>query len=101
MRILFIDRSTKLETVVDLKKKARGGMVTSLFKVTDYLSDVGHDVTVLSDIKSEGCTKSGTRWLNEIWGQFDVLVTNRAVNKLAIKPMLSVTANPLIGPEPN
>ena len=30
-----------------------------------------------------------------------VLVTNRAVNKLAIRPIDKVTANPLIGPEPN
>ena len=76
MRILFIDRSTKLETVLDLMRKARGGMVASLFQITDYLSK-NHDVYVLSDIKSAGCTKSGTKWLKEVYGQFDVLVTNR------------------------
>src|SRR3989338_2192160 len=30
-----------------------------------------------------------------------VFVTNKAVNKLEIRPIDKVTANPLIGPEPN
>lgn len=79
MRLLFIDRSTKLETVFDLESKARGGMVASLFQVTDYLANRGHDVTVLSDIHQAGRTKAGAKWLNEAYGNFDVLVCNRGV----------------------
>jgi len=78
MRLLFIDRSTNLETVRDLESKARGGMVTSLFKVTDYLAK-RHDVTVLSDIQSTGITKAGTKWLHQVWGEFDALICNRGV----------------------
>ena len=80
MRILFIDRSTKLETVNDLSSRARGGMVTSLFKVSDYLSDIGHSVYVLGDIKHLGTTASGVQWSNDLENvslSFDVLVCNR------------------------
>ena len=63
MRIIFIDRSTKLETINDLSSRARGGMVTSLFKVSDYLSDIGHSVYVLGDIKHPGTTASGVQWV--------------------------------------
>jgi glycosyltransferase involved in cell wall biosynthesis len=77
MRILFIDRSTKLETVTDLARRARGGMVTSLFKVSDYLATQGHDVTVLSDIKVTGGTRAGVKWLHEVWGTYDALILNR------------------------
>lgn len=80
MRIVFLDRSTKLETVTDLERRARGGMVTSLFRVSDYLAEQGHDVTVLSDIQSAGRTKAGVKWLHEAWGEFDVLVTNRGTH---------------------
>lgn len=79
MRILFLDQATKLKTVRDLETRARGGMVTSLFKVSDYLSLKGHDVTVLSDIEHTGVTKHGTKWLHEHWGLYDVLITNRGV----------------------
>ena len=77
MRVLFLDRSTRLETVRDLEKKARGGMVASLFHVSDHLSTLGHDVTVLSDISSTGQTRLGTKWTHEAWGEYDCLVTNR------------------------
>ena len=60
MKLLFVDRSTCLKTVNDLKTKPRGGMVTSLFKVTDYLSNHGCDVTVLSDILKPGRTLLGS-----------------------------------------
>jgi glycosyltransferase involved in cell wall biosynthesis len=76
---MFMDRSTKLEHVRELERKARGGMVTSLFKVSDYLANAGHDVTVFSDIASTGRTKFGTKWLDEYWGEYDVLVTNRGI----------------------
>lgn len=82
MRICFIDRSTKLDTVNDLKSRARGGMVTSLFRVSDYLASRGHCVWVLSDIKQEGKTQSGVWWYskdNQIQPTIpcDVLICNR------------------------
>ena len=98
MRICFVDTSTKLEHVRELETRARGGMVSSLFKVSDYLAHAGNDVTVLSDIKSEGRTKFGTLWLkmfeplahysegrtkfgtlwlNEPLAHYDVMVANR------------------------
>lgn len=79
MRICFLDRSTKLETVNDLESRARGGMVTSLFRVSDYLSRQGHDVTVMSDMKQElASTKSGTIWcVHPRSIDYDVLVCNR------------------------
>jgi len=77
MRYLFIDASTRLETIHDLERRGRGGMVSSLFKVTDFLSARGHDVTVVSDIKHDGVTKFGTKWLHEPWGEYDALVANR------------------------
>lgn len=78
MRLLFVDRSTRLNTVSDLRTRPRGGMVSSLFEVTDYLSRE-HDVTVFSDIENEGITKAGTKWLREAFGQYDVLVANRGI----------------------
>lgn len=77
MKVCFIDRSTRLKTVDDLKTKPRGGMVNSLFKVTDYLAQ-HMDVMVLSDIDKPECTDSGVYWVNEIPNlSFDVLVFNR------------------------
>ena len=85
MRICFLDRSTKLETVNDLETRPRGGMVTSLFKVSDYLSKRGHDVWVLCDVKETGRNESGTNWANECEGFFDVLVCNRGVGGFDIQ----------------
>ena len=76
MRLLFVDNSTKLKTVRDLDNRARGGMVTSLFKVTDYLSQY-HFVDVWSDIEQEGQTKAGTTWIHVPGDKYDVLVANR------------------------
>lgn len=64
MRVCFIDRSTRLETIDDLKTKPRGGMVNSLFRLTDYLSRQGVKVHVVSDIKQVGDTDAGTLWMN-------------------------------------
>lgn len=84
-KLLFIDFSTKLEGVGDLQTKARGGMVSSLFLVTDALSQFGHSVTVLADIKRTGITEAGTTWLNadtfEYKQYFDVLVSNRGASR--------------------
>lgn len=86
MKILFLDNSTKLTTVRDLETRARGGMVTSLFKVSDYLSYKGHNVTVIGDIQSSGKTREGTIWMNINTSDrlierevFDAFITNRGV----------------------
>lgn len=79
MRIIFTDGTTSLESVHDLETRGRGGIVTSLFKVSDYLANAGHDVTVHSDIKHMGVTDAGVKWNDEIWGEYDALITNRSV----------------------
>lgn len=83
LRILFFDNSTKLDTVNDLKTRARGGMVTSLFKISDYLSSQGHEVAVFAGIKTPGVTTAGVQWVD---GQsykcgfpWDFLICNRGV----------------------
>lgn len=79
MKVCFIDRSTRLKTVDDLKSKPRGGMVNSLFKVTDYLAQ-HMEVMVLSDIDKPECTDSGVYWVNEIPKiGFDILIFNRGI----------------------
>ena len=78
MRIAFIDLSTRLETVYDLESRPRGGMVSSLFKVSDYLARFA-DVEVLSDIELEGETEAGVKWRKEPHGPYDVLITNRGI----------------------
>lgn len=81
MRITFVDHSTKLESVTDLETRARGGMVSSLFEVTDYLAKRGHEVIVSSDIKTEGVTRAGVEWVNRIPLHLqDVCVLNRGIN---------------------
>jgi glycosyltransferase involved in cell wall biosynthesis len=82
MKILFFDNNTGLDTVRDLDKRARGGMVSSLFILSDLFSDMGHDVWVLGDIKHAGVTPHGVKWEN--WTSIrdiscDVLVMNRGV----------------------
>lgn len=82
MRILFIDGSTKLETVHDLASRARGGMVTSLFRVSGYLARRGHDVSVLSDIQFPGITPDGVIWRRGYFRDepYDCLVMNRGMS---------------------
>jgi hypothetical protein len=79
MRILFLDRSTRLQTVEDLTSRARGGMVSSLFALPDNLQRMGHECTVMTDIGQHGKTRAGTRWVNHIdmCGEYDFLVVNR------------------------
>jgi len=79
MRLIFVDRSTRLKTVGDLKTRARGGMVASLFHISDYLAAQGHDVTVLSDIEQSGCTPARVKWVDDHWGEYDVLINNRGI----------------------
>ncbi len=55
-------------------------MVTSLFNVSDYLSQQGIETWVVSDVKRGGITPSGTEWItdgSEIPAQVDFLITNR------------------------
>ena len=80
MKITFFDNSTALKTVYDLETGARGGMISSLFAVSDGLSLLGHDVSVLSDIKKVGATEAGVYWgsADEAGDNVcDVLVCNR------------------------
>ena len=82
MKILFIDRSTRLKTVHDLDTIPRGGMVQSLFRVSDYLASKGHTVHVYSDIIEGGYTEAGAWWVpNSNWqlNNYDVLICNRGV----------------------
>lgn len=87
MKILFLDFSTRLDTINDLKSRARGGMVTSLFKVSDVLSQLGHEVFVVSDISKDGKTDSGTIWCAETGACFlkgydwDFLICNRSTGE--------------------
>ena len=80
-RILFIDFSTRLKSIVDLVTGARGGMVSSLFKVSDALSQIGHSVHVVSDISKPGITGAGVSWLTENTFdssiRYDALIANR------------------------
>ena len=78
MKILFIDMSTKLQTINDLQTRARGGMVSSLFAVSDGLANLGHDTSVIAGI--EGITTDGTRWLPEYDDrEYDFLICNRGI----------------------
>ncbi len=82
MDVLFVDQSTGLNTVRDLETRPRGGMINSLFKVSDYLASQGHNVKILSDIKQPSFTSSGVAWVNANGFSdtgFDVLVCNRGI----------------------
>lgn len=82
MRICFIDRSTQLETINDLQTRPRGGMVSSLFHVSNYLSRQGHNVSVFADIEKEGETVDGVDWWNvelDMPIECDVLIFNRGI----------------------
>jgi len=72
---LFLDLSTKLRGIRDLETGARGGMVASLFRVTDGLAALGFSVAVLSDIQAAGTTPAGVRWLGH--GDEDLLYSTR------------------------
>jgi glycosyltransferase involved in cell wall biosynthesis len=85
MKILFLDFSTKLKTVDDLKTRARGGMVSSLLRVPDELTKLGHEVFVLSDIPEDTKTEVGTIWCAKDTGchlkgyDWDHLILNRGI----------------------
>ncbi len=83
MKILFIDHTTGLDSFDDLKKKGRGGMVSSLRILPDVLSKLNIECSVLSDIQKGGMTEAGTRWFTRdeweklIEYQWDFLIFNR------------------------
>jgi glycosyltransferase involved in cell wall biosynthesis len=81
--VLFIDTSTKLDTVTDLETRARGGMINSLITLSGLLSDMGHSVTVASDIKKGGKTLDGVWWpvsTCDLTGySWDVMICNRGI----------------------
>lgn len=83
MKIVFVDLTTQLNSFRDLETKGRGGMVTSLFTLPNALSQIGHDVYVLSDAKDRGTTNFGVKWVNEsdmphlMRINFDFVVLNR------------------------
>jgi len=83
LKILFIDNSTQLQTLDDLTRTGRGGMVTSLRILPDVLSQLNNHVAVLSDIKEHCTTPGGVEWYTAWeWDvvskmQWDVLVFNR------------------------
>ncbi|MHB8123100.1 MAG: glycosyltransferase [Desulfuromonadaceae bacterium] len=85
MKILFTDFTTRLSSIDDLKTRARGGMVSSLFLVPDVLSKLNHDVAVWSDAKQGGTTAAGVRWYtvddyHEIASRkYDFLILNRGI----------------------
>ena len=83
MKLLFIDITTQLNSFTDLETKGRGGMVSSLYLLPNALSQIGHEVSVLSDVKQGGTTKDGVRWLVEsdmewlVRSEFDFIILNR------------------------
>lgn len=57
-------------------------MVSSLFRISDFLANRGHDVWVLSDVKAEAEARSGAKWVNgstPFDTRFDMLICNRGV----------------------
>ena len=86
-KILFVDFSTKLESLGDLKSRARGGMVSSLVRVPNELAKRGHEVMVLSDIKKDEWSDGGVLWCAkdgrcQLKGEkWDFLVLNRGVGE--------------------
>jgi glycosyltransferase involved in cell wall biosynthesis len=81
LRILFIDHGTGLRTLADYQTRAQGGRVSSLLRIPDALSQIGHDVFVASDIEQSGTTPAGTHWYQRgstLPARWDVVVSNRA-----------------------
>ena len=76
MRILFVDHTTKLTSLDDLKKP-RGGMVTSLSIVTEGLQKSGHNVYVWGGL--EETSESGVCWTKDPINKADIIVFNRGM----------------------
>jgi glycosyltransferase involved in cell wall biosynthesis len=86
MKVLFIDHSTMLKRLGDLREHGRGGMVSSLVILPDALSKLNIECAVLSDIQEPGTTDNGVRWYHRdeydgIVGQkWDFIVFNRTTH---------------------
>jgi len=84
LKILFVDFSTRLKTVDDLETGARGGMVSSLFHVPEYLAK-RNQVAVWSDIE-RGSLKNDVRWYTIedydaiVAQKWDFVVFNRGIS---------------------
>lgn len=83
-KICFLDETTDLNALDDLKYSGRGGMVVSLRVLPDVLCQLGYDCYVISDIKKGGVTEAGTTWYtkgtmtaDEKAREYDFLVYNR------------------------
>lgn len=85
MKILFTDFSTCLNSVDELKTRARGGMVSSLRILPDVLSKLNNEIAVWTDVKTGGMTENGVRWytlddFDEVVRQkWDFLIHNRGI----------------------
>jgi glycosyltransferase involved in cell wall biosynthesis len=83
MKILFVDMTTSLESFQDLKIRARGGMVSSLYLLPNVLSKLNNEVHVLSDVHVGGTTDDGVVWYTRndegllAKQKYDFLVLNR------------------------
>jgi len=78
MKILFVDHTTHIKCLEDFKLKARGGMVTSLGKVSDGLSK-NHEVFVWAKgFNAE--SEAGVKWISDPIDDADIIVFNRGMD---------------------
>jgi glycosyltransferase involved in cell wall biosynthesis len=83
MKILFVDLTTGLESFQDLKIRARGGMVSSLYLLPKVLSKLNNECHIFSDAAIGGTTEAGVVWLTRMdeniiaKEKYDFLVLNR------------------------
>jgi glycosyltransferase involved in cell wall biosynthesis len=83
LKILFLDFSTGLTSLDDLHGPRRG-LINSLLHVPDALSKLNNEVMVISDIKEDGETEAGVKWLGmddqtSFLKDWDFLVINRGI----------------------
>jgi glycosyltransferase involved in cell wall biosynthesis len=82
MHILFFDNSTGLDSLEDLSKRARGGMISSLFRLPEELRRLGHRCFVYSGVKWGG-GRDGVYWFHgdedPAKYDYDVFVFNRGI----------------------
>ena len=77
MKLLFVDHTTKLGGIDDLERQARGGMVSSLFYVTDRLAARGFEVVVWGTL--DAATTAGVRWTTEPEDDAAAIIFNRGM----------------------
>jgi glycosyltransferase involved in cell wall biosynthesis len=83
VKVLFFDNSTGLKTIDDLEHRARGGMISSLFRLSDELQRRGVKCWVYSGVKTGGL-KNGVWWFHKdedpAQFHFDIIVFNRTTH---------------------